>query len=299
MKSKITGGEVSVESSAMEPTLEDLVQQAKEGDKHALESLVRRIQDRVYGLTLRMLGYPVDAEDAAQEILIKIVTHLDSFRQESRFTTWVFRVAANHLLTTRKRLAENQTSSFENYEALLETHLSAEWQDSVPEAERDLIVQEVMLSCTHGVLLCLDRPHRIAFVLSEVFDITSQQGAYILEISPAAYRKRLSRARARIQEFMLRICGLVNPDNPCHCRRVAPYAIQSNEVDPRNLLFAGHRSRATGRDLSLEFLDELDALQRVAALFQNDPQYAAPDRFLESLKGLVDSGQFRLFEGLH
>jgi RNA polymerase sigma factor (sigma-70 family) len=100
----------------MEPALEDLVQQAKDGKKEALESLVRRIQDRVYGLALRMLGYPADAEDAAQEILVKVVTHLDSFRQESAFSTWVYRVAANHLLTTRKRLAEKQTSSFEDYE---------------------------------------------------------------------------------------------------------------------------------------------------------------------------------------
>ncbi len=179
----------------METALEDLVQQAKDGKKDALESLVRRIQDRVYGLALRMLGYPADAEDAAQEILVKVVTHLGSFRQESEFTTWVYRVAANHLLTTRKRLAENQVLSFEDYESQLEIEFAAEWQESIPEAERSLIVQEVMLGCTHGMLLCLDRPHRITYILSEVLDISSQQGAYILDISPAAYRKRLSRAR--------------------------------------------------------------------------------------------------------
>jgi RNA polymerase sigma factor (sigma-70 family) len=283
----------------MEPTLEDLVQHAKEGDKNALELLIQGIQDKVYGLALRMLGYPPDAEDAAQEILIKVVTHLDSFRQESQFTTWVYRVAANHLLTTRKRLAEKQAMTFDEYEAVLDTYLAAEWQESIPAAERDLIVHDVMLGCTHGLLLCLDRRQRLAYVLSEIFDLTSTQGAEILDISPAAYRKRLSRARERLQDFLLRICGLVNPDNPCHCRSVAPYAIQSKVVDPKNLLFAGHRSQAKGMDLSMEFLGELDSLQRVAALYRNHPDYAAPETFQESLKNLVDSGQFRIFDGLN
>jgi len=283
----------------MATTLEDLVLQAKDGKKDALESLVRGIQDRVYGLALRMLGYPADAEDAAQEILVKVVTHLDSFRQESKFTTWVYRVAANHLLTTRKRLAENQALSFEDYESQLEIEFAAEWQESIPEAERTLIVQEMMLSCTHGMLLCLDRPHRITYILSEIFDISSQQGAFILDISPAAYRKRLSRARERIQTFMLKNCGLVNRDNPCHCDRVAPHAVRDRVIDPNNLRFAEHRCRAEGGVVSLEYLEELDSLQHVAALFRNHPAYAAPETFLESLKELINSGQVRLFEGLH
>ncbi len=283
----------------METTLEELVQQAKDGKKEALESLVRRIQDRVYGLALRMLGYPADAEDAAQEILVKVVTRLDSFRHESEFTTWVYRVASNHLLTTRKRLAENLTTSFEDYESQLEAGFSAEWQESIPEAERSLIVHEVMLGCTHGMLLCLDRAHRITFVLSEVLDISSRQGAVILDISPAAYRKRLSRARERIHTFMLKNCGVVNPDNPCHCDRVAPLAVQAQEIDPKNLLYAGHRCRTKGGAVSLEHLEELDSLQRIAVLFRNHPDYAAPDTFLESLKELIDSGRVSFFEGLH
>ena len=283
----------------METTLEDLVQQAKDGNRDALESLVGRIQDRVYGLALRMLGFPADAEDAAQEILIKVVTRLGSFRRESKFTTWVYRVAANHLLTTRKRLAEKQALSFDDYEAMYGIELTAEWQTSIPEAERSLIVQEVMLGCTQGVLQCLDRPHRITYILGEIFDISSRQGADILDVTPAAYRKRLSRARARIQDFMLKHCRLVNPDNPCDCDRVAPYAIQTHAIDPQNLLFAGHRSRAGGNMASMAHLEELDSLQRVAAVFRNQPDYAAPETFQESLKALIDSGKVKLFEGLH
>ena len=280
----------------METTLEDLVKKAKNGNKDALESLVRSIQDPVYRLALRMLGYPADAEDAAQEIMIKVVTHLDRFRQESKFTSWVYRVAANHLLTTRKRLAERRSASFEDYEAFLDKEFAARWRDTIPEAERSLIVREVMLGCTQGMLLCLDRSHRITYILSEIFDVSSVQGAYILDISPAAYRKRLSRARERIQTFMIRNCGLVEPDNRCHCDRMVSYAIQTKEIDPDNLVFAEHRQRDERNTVSLEHLQELDSLQRVVAIFRSHPEYTAPDTYLKSLKELINGGRVRLFE---
>ncbi len=85
---------------------EALVQAARAGDRDALDALVSQIQTRLYNLAVRMLWHPADAEDATQEILIKIVTHLADFRGESQFGTWCWRIATNHLLTTRKRRAE-------------------------------------------------------------------------------------------------------------------------------------------------------------------------------------------------
>src|SRR5579864_1619979 len=111
-------GDISVKS------LEQLVEEVKGGNRTALEELIRRIQDRVYGLALRMLWHPADAEDAAQEILIRIITHLDSFRGESAFTTWVYRVASNYLLTARKRRAEQEELTFGRFAAQLDEGLS-------------------------------------------------------------------------------------------------------------------------------------------------------------------------------
>ena len=85
----------------MERTLEDWAQLAQQGDQAALEMVLCAIQDRVYGLALRMLWYPADAEDASQELLIKVMTHLSSFRRDSSFLTWVYHIACNHLLTKR------------------------------------------------------------------------------------------------------------------------------------------------------------------------------------------------------
>ena len=92
--------------------LDQLVEQAREGNEEALEAVVRGIQDRIYNLSLRMLWHPSDAEDATQEILLKVITHLSQFRQESAFTTWVYQIATNHLLTTRRHRAESTPLTF-------------------------------------------------------------------------------------------------------------------------------------------------------------------------------------------
>ena len=108
----------------MNASLESLARRAREGDREALESLVSAIQGRVYGLALRMLWHPEDARDAAQEILLRIVTRLSTFRGASSFSTWAYRVAANHLLTARKSRLEERSYTFQRFgdEALFRSH---------------------------------------------------------------------------------------------------------------------------------------------------------------------------------
>src|SRR2546429_5911062 len=102
----------------------DLVERARSGDANALEELIASIQDKIYGLAIRMLWHPDDAADATQEILIRIVTHLGTFRGESAFMTWAYRVASNYLLTVRKRRAEQEELTFERFGAQLDEGLS-------------------------------------------------------------------------------------------------------------------------------------------------------------------------------
>ena len=92
-----------------------LVHKATEGDKKALETLVVDVQDIVFNLSLRMLGTFADAEDAAQDILLKMITYLSSFKGGSAFTTWVFSIAVNHLKNYKKHMFARYPLSFEYY----------------------------------------------------------------------------------------------------------------------------------------------------------------------------------------
>src|SRR5258706_11037192 len=84
---------------------------AAKGDRAAAHQVLQAVQDGVYRLALRMLGHPQDAEDATQEILVIVLTHLGSFRGESTFRTWVWRIAAHHL--TRVRKGRRETITFD------------------------------------------------------------------------------------------------------------------------------------------------------------------------------------------
>ena len=246
------------------------VERARGGDRAALEALVRAVQDTIYALALRMLWHPADAEDAAQEIQVKLVTRLDSFRGDAAFTTWAYRVAVNHLLSTRRRRPEQQALSFDEFGDDLARGLDEPYDPhGVDEA---LLAEEVKVGCTQAMLLCLDREHRAAYVLGEVFELDSRDAAYALDVTPAAYRKRLQRARERVQSFMEGHCGIVDPANPCRCRRRIGAAIAGERVAPRALLFA-RRGVA-----------DMERLHSAAAVMRSHPQARAPERIMELLR---------------
>jgi RNA polymerase sigma factor (sigma-70 family) len=274
--------------------LERLVDSAKKGDKKALENIVLKIQDKVYGLALRMLYNPSDAEDASQEILLRIITHLSSFRGESAFTTWMYRVAVNHLLTIRKRRAELEAVSFEEYEKSLELDSAVDWQEYHSSALQNIFAEEIMISCLQGLLLCLDREHRLAFLLVDVFDVSSEQGAAILEITPTAFRKRLSRARERIRDFLMKNCALTNPNNPCTCERYLISQHYMERVEEKDLVFAKHPCRIRQEGGTLNRIKEMDELIQIATLYKQYPDFRAPSTFIHNIRDLVHSRRYEL-----
>jgi hypothetical protein len=140
------------------------------------------------------------------------------------------------------------------------------------------------------MLLCLDREHRLIYILGEVFGVTSEAGGEILEITPAAFRKRLSRARQRLRAFMQEHCGLVNNAVPCRCARRVDHAIAIGRVDPHHLLFAGHPTREADADRLLTSVREMDALHSAATVFRDHPDYAAPRHVVTTIKRLLDAG---------
>lgn len=280
----------------METSLEAYVEAARAGDLEALETLIGAVQQRVYGIALRMLGHPQDAQDAMQEILLKVVTNLSSFRGESAFTTWSYRIAVNHLLTTRKQRSGHQAESFEELAQRIEAGLAIT-TGGVHEtsADQPLLVREMELECTQGMLLCLDREQRVAYILGEVFEVSSQEGAAILDITPDAFRQRLARARKALRGYMKGICGLVNPANPCRCNRQVRAAVKVGELKPGQLLpFAQHPTLPITSISPAAASRELATLDRVAAIFRCHPNYAAPTTFITQMKRLLTSEQFHL-----
>lgn len=217
--------------------LEDLARRAVAGECSAIERLVQLIQPDIFTLALRMLWNREDAQDATQEILIRVVTRLSSFDFHSRLRTWVYRVAVNYLLDVKKSAVERMSLNFVRLADDLHDGLS----DEGPSAhEESVMVAEVKIGCTLAMLQCLDRPHRLAYLLGEVLDLSGPEAAEALGIEVTALRKRLERARSAVFDFARSYCGLVSDDAICGCNRRVPAAVRLGRVRPNAPSFAEH-----------------------------------------------------------
>lgn len=175
----------------------DMIPKATAGDKKALETVLASVQDMVFNLSLRMLGTFPDAEDASQDILLKIMTHLSSFKGESSFSTWVFSIAANHLKNYQKHMFAKFPLSFEFYGDDIKHADIHDVPDLTQNVEQSILAEELKLSCTNVMLQCLDGESRCIFILGTMFKPDSRIAGEILGITPEAYRQRLSRVRKR------------------------------------------------------------------------------------------------------
>lgn len=170
-----------------------LIDKATAGDKRSLETVLLSVQDLVFNLSLRMLGSFPDAEDATQDILLKVITYLSSFKKDSAFSTWVFRIASNHLQTYKKHMFAKFPLSFEFYGDDIVNGKIDDVPDLTQDVERSVLAEELKISCTNVMLQCLDPESRCIFILGTMFRVDSQIAGDILGITPEAYRQRLSR----------------------------------------------------------------------------------------------------------
>jgi RNA polymerase sigma factor (sigma-70 family) len=261
--------------------LDGLARRAAEGDRAALTELVRELQHPMYRLALRFLGNPDDAQDACQEILIRIVTRLGTFEGRSKFSTWAYTVAVRSLLRTRKRLNESAVLGAEQYAAALDAGL-AEVDPTLEEAEYRLLSEEVRISCTYGMLLCLPRAQRAAYLLADVLGLTDGEGAEILDCSREAFRQRVSRARRTLRFVIDNRCGLVDPANPCRCGRQIASGVAAGILDGKRLPLARHPRRET-RVWIEPVAKQLDAVVAIGDLYRFD-RFAAPAELWDDLQ---------------
>jgi RNA polymerase sigma factor (sigma-70 family) len=264
-------------------TLEDIARRAVDGDREALDGLVRGLQDDIYGLSLRMLWNREDAEDATQEILVRTVTRLSQFDFRSKLKTWVYRIAVNYILDVKKSAVERLHLTFERFADDLLDGLSSE---GPADAERSMLTEEVKVGCTLAMLQCLDRPHRLAYVLGEIFDLPGPEAAEALTISPELFRKRLQHARTAIESFTRAYCGLASDTAACACHRRVPAALRIGRVRGDALDFA---ATASSFQETRELIRQVEVARRALEVHRTSQPRGASVDFARRLAQAIDS----------
>ena len=268
-----------------------MVEQARSGGRAAHEQVGRRPQAWVYTVADRMVFHPPDAEEVTQEVLVKAVTGRGSCRGDSRFRTWLYRIAANHVLNMKRRSSETQVTTFADYGAAINRTPDLDLPDrkSVP-VELPVLVEEAKNGCTMGMLLCLDRKQRLIFTLGRILGASDAVGGEVLNMTADNFRQSLSRPRRDLHNFMNNQCGLVNKANPCRCPKKTRVFIEQGHVDPHRLLFV-HEHVERVRDVAGETVREIDdAVERQhAAIFREHP-FLQPADEIDWLRRLLQSG---------
>ena len=184
----------------------DLVTRWKAGDQSAFESLIRRHEGRVFGLLMRMLGNREDAEDVAQETFISLHRHGHRFRHDARFSTFVYRVAANAALNRRRTLGRKNARIRK-----LQTRQAA--GDDLPTTPRDpesaTFGKQVQVR-VQDALLQLPPDLRAATVLYDIEGLSYREIAAVLEIPEGTVKSRIHRARSALRD---RLKSLVSNEN--------------------------------------------------------------------------------------
>jgi RNA polymerase sigma factor (sigma-70 family) len=271
-----------------------LVEESKNGSREALEKLILRHQAWVYNIAVRIVFQPQDAEEVTQEVLIKAVTRLGTFRGESTFRTWLYRITANHVINMKRRGDETQPQTFATYAAAINDTPDLDLPDprSVP-VDVPLLVEEAKIACTTGMLLCLDRKQRLIFILGEILGVSDTVGSEILEMTADNFRQNLSRARRDLYRFMNNQCGLVNTNNPCRCPKKTKGFIDAGHVDPGHLLFVPlHVRRIT--EAAAGTVREIEGVldRQYAAIYRDHP-FLQPSEEINWLRRLLDRQDVR------
>src|SRR5215468_323484 len=175
-----------------------LVAAAKKGDTAAFEELVNRYEDKILRLTKNITGNHEDAEDAMQNAFLKAYSHLQDFHGDSRFYTWLVRIAANEALMRLRKRRANQFSLDEPIEGDDEI-IPRDIEDWGPSPEQRYAQSEMHEILNH-VIDQLSPEFRVVFVLRDVEGLSTEETASTLGISVAAVKSRLLRARLRLRQ---------------------------------------------------------------------------------------------------
>ncbi len=240
-----------------------------------------------------MLGTFADAEDATQDILLKMITHLSSFRGDSSFTTWVFRIAVNHLKNYKKHMFARYPLRFEYYGDDIENGKIQDVPDLTQNVERDILAEELKMSCTNVMLQCLDKESRCIFILGTMFKIDSRVAGDILEMTPEAYRQRLSRIRKKMADFLGQYCGEYGSGR-CKCKDRVNYAIQNHRINPLRLDYM------TATEIPMETIcavkDAMEEIDDLSQDFSFCKPYQSPERMKHLIMELLNSAQFSIIQ---
>lgn len=180
-----------------------LVAKARVGDPSAFTELVQRYDGKIFRLARHIMQSPEDAEDVLQETFLKAYEHLQDFHGDSKFYTWLVRIAVNQsLMKLRKRRGDRAVSLDEAIEIGEDTVTReiAVWEGNPEQKYSQAEIREILAKAVES----LPSIFRAVFALRDIEELSTEETAAVLNLSVPAVKSRLLRARLRLREKLTR-----------------------------------------------------------------------------------------------
>ena len=193
-----------------DPSDETLAARAAAGDDSAFEEIVRRYQARVFRLACRMTS-DTDAPDVLQETFLQVYRHLPSFRGESQFGTWLYRIASNAALMLRRAKSRRPSESLDAFLPKFDAegqHMGTPAEFQMASRVEELLDRQQLAEQTRAGIARLPDLYRDAFVLRDLEGLATGEVAKILGLEPAAVRQRVHRARLMLRGYLSHLAGV-------------------------------------------------------------------------------------------
>jgi RNA polymerase sigma-70 factor, ECF subfamily len=178
-----------------------LIQRVKDGDHNLFYELIKPYERRLYATALAILRNEADAEDIAQDAVLKAFRHLSQFRGDSKFSTWLIQITVNEARMRRRRMTTRTMESIDDQKANDEDYVPREFADWREIPSESLERQEIRNALAQAVS-ALGEKYRAVFVLRDIEHLSIEETAKVLDIAPSSVKTRLLRARLMLRDFL-------------------------------------------------------------------------------------------------
>jgi len=186
-----------------------LLEKSRKGDVEAFERLIEVYQKRVFNIALRMIGNYDDASDLAQEVFIRVYKAINNFKEQSSFSTWIYRITTNVCLDELRKRKNKKIVSLDEYIKYDDSEMKRQIESDEPSPEVLTERIEVQKIVSNAINM-LSGEHRTAIVLRDIQGFSYEEIAGILKCPEGTVKSRINRARQALKEILIKHKELLN-----------------------------------------------------------------------------------------
>jgi len=261
---------------------ETLIRRLKDGQVESFDILYDTYGHRVYNLAYRMMGDYKDAEDITQETFIQVYRHIDQFRGDSQFYTWIYTIARN---LCHQLLKHKKKSSFASMETLLYSAQGNETTETFFGEEKKILVTQIKDGCFTGLLRCLSFYQRIAFILHVLLNLPMKDVAAILGKSEGATKVLVHRARQNLKDFLCGNCSLYDSNNPCRCENLMSFSLAQGWIKKP----VGYQLDESPNISPKVIQAEVEGMRKVVELYKTLTDQTSSDQLIQRIQNVIQS----------